>query len=293
MSFSANSSTITQSGTDSDLSGIASASGASVNTVGSTGFKIYTITRKFRVTGTLTIDPFKEMLVIDNNKKINCEISGSGRLNLGAPSTPSAQHASGATAGNLSPSGFALISGSDGPACCSGGAVRVRGGGTLAMYGATMVVRGVINLDSNANFISRDGRILVETNSNIGNNVPRIRVDAGSGVDIIGLRTRNAQFDILTATPFTNFLGYDGRDIPVAVEASPNASNSSLRGTRVDVRNIPDFRNYAKAAVNNWRGAQDLRVINSEAGSATLCVPDQVPHGDDRRTRIAWCADFP
>ena len=276
MSFSASSSTITQSGTDANLSSMSGVSGVTVNTIGSTGFKIYTITRQFRVNGTLTIDPFIEMLVIDNNKKINCEIRNGGRLNLGAPTKPSAQHASGVSAGNLSPSGFAMICGSDGPACCSNGAVRVRGGGTLAMYGAAMVVRGVINIDNNSNFISRDGKIVVESPSNIGNNVPRIRVNGGGGVDIIGLQTHNTQFDILTATQFANFEGYDGRNIPVAVEASPNASNSSLRGTRVNVRNIPDFRPYAKAAVNNWRGAQDLRVFNSEAGSATLCVPDQV-----------------
>ena len=275
MSFSSSSNQITQSGTDSDLSGISGVGGVTVTTVGSTGFKVYTITRKFRVNGTLTIDPSKEMLVIDNNKKVNCYITG--RLNLGNGETASGQSASGVTAGRLYSPGTALICGSDGPACCWNGALRVASSGTLALYGATMRVRGVINFNSGTSFISRDGVIIVEESSSIGNNVVRIRVDATTGVDIIGLRTYRVQFDILSADPFTNFRGYDGRDIPIAVEASPNASNSSLRGTRVDVRDLPDFRAYASAAVNNWRGAQDLRIINSEAGSATICNPDQVP----------------
>ena len=249
--------------------------GVTVTTVGSTGYKVYTISRKFRVNGTLTIDPSKELLVIDNNKKVNCYITG--RLNLGNGETASGQSVSGVTAGKLNTPGTALICGSDGPACCWNGALRVASSGTLAIYGATLSVRGVINFNAGTNFISRDGVIVVEESSNIGNNVVRIRVDATTGVDIIGLRTYRVQFDILSADPFTNFRGYDGRDIPIPIEASPNASNSSLRGTRVDVRDLPDFRAYARAAVNNWRGAQDLRIINSEAGSATLCNPDQVP----------------
>ena len=277
MSFSATSgNTITQAQTDADLSGLSGVAGVTINAIGGTGYRTYTITRKLIVLGTLTIDPAKELLLIDNSQTVNIQINGSGVLNIGVPGRTSANSATGATAGPLYGDGLGLVSGVDGPPCCWNGSVNVESGGTLALYGSMMRVRSVMHLKSGANFISRDGKILVEPPSNVGSNVCRIRVDATSGVDILGLTVWGAQFDILSASPFTNFEGYDGRNVAVPVEASPNASNRNLRGTLINVRAVPDFRPYSQAAMNNWRGAQDLRITNSAAGSATLCVPDQV-----------------
>ena len=81
----------------------------------------------------------------------------------------------------------------------------------------------------------------------------------------------------LTNEPLATFEGYDPRDVSIGVEASPNAANASWAGSVVTLSGVPDYRDFASALLSNWRCQQDVRIINSAAGSATRMVPDRSP----------------
>ena len=115
------------------------------------------------------------------------------------------------------------------------------------------------------------------TNTGVRGGRIRIRCEEGGGVTIRGLRTWNVQFDVLTNEALTAFEGYDPRDVSIGVEASPNAANAAWAGSIVTLSGVPDYRDYASALLSNWRCQQDVRIINSAAGSATRMVPDRSP----------------
>ena len=81
MAFSLSGSTITQSGTDADLSGLASLSGVTVQT---NGFhKTYVTAHKIVQNGTVTIDPRYETFFSSNNTNGAWEVTNGAVLQLG------------------------------------------------------------------------------------------------------------------------------------------------------------------------------------------------------------------
>ena len=147
------------------------------------------------------------------------------------------------------------------------------------MENATAVFQGVVKWDSGCTVTINNGRMFFHsvTNTSVRGGRIRIRCEEGDNVNINGLRTWNVQFDVLTNEPLATFEGYDPRDVSIGVEASPNAANASWAGSVVTLSGVPDYRDFASALLSNWRCQQDVRIINSAAGSATRMVPDRSP----------------
>ena len=242
---------------------------------------VYFVSRVLDVkaNATLRIDPNHEMLCITSTRRPNVEVRGN--LTLAGVGTESSSHDHGTQGrgGLLYGSGTALVTGNNGEACCENGSMRVYSGGSFRMDQATAIFRGCLKWDAGSIIIINDGKMYFHsvTNTAVRTGRIRIRCEEGENVTIRGLQTWNVQFDVLTNEAFAAFEGYDGRDVSIGVEASPNAANSSWAGSTVTLTGVPDYRDYASALLSNWRCAQDVRIINSEAGSATRLVPDRSP----------------
>ena len=242
---------------------------------------IYAVDRQVQINSgaTLWINPTIQMLVVTSTRRPNVIVRGT--LTLAGVGTESSSHDRGAQGdgGIIYGAGTALVTGNNGEACCSSGSLRVYSGGTFRMENSTVVFRGCVRWDSGCNITINNGRMYFHsvTASNVRGGRIRIRCEEGGGVNINGLRTWNVQFDVLTNEAFGAFEGYDGRDVSIGVEASPNAANSAWAGSVVTLSGVPDYRDYASALLSNWRCAQDVRIINSAAGSATRIVPDRSP----------------
>ena len=251
---------------------------------------IYAINRQVQINSgaTLWVNPTIQMLLITSTRRPNVIVRGT--LTLAGVGTESSSHDRGAQGdgGLLYGAGTALVTGNNGEACCSSGSLRVYSGGTFRMENATAIFRGCLRWDSGCNITINNGRMYFHsvTNTAVRGGRIRIRCEEGGGININGLRTWNVQFDVLTNEAFGAFEGYDGRDVSIGVEASPNAANASWAGSVVTLAGVPDYRDYASALLSNWRCAQDVRIINSEAGSATRMVPDRSP-ADTSTTRPA------
>ena len=86
MSFALSGTTITQTGTDTDLSGLAAIAGVTTQVVTSKTFYFFSL--KLNIAGTLTFDPDTEALLVDENAPVRpVEVLDGGILNLGAATT--------------------------------------------------------------------------------------------------------------------------------------------------------------------------------------------------------------
>ena len=246
---------------------------------------IYVIDRALSISSgaSLWINPTSQMCVLTSTQRPNVTVWGT--LTLAGAGTESSSHDRGAQGdgGILYGAGTALVTGNNGEACCVNGSLRVRSGGTFRMENATAIFQGCLKWDSGCNITINNGRMYFHsvTASNVRGGRIRIRCEEGGGVNISGLRTWNVQFDVLTNEAFAAFEGYDPRDVTIGVEASPNAANASWAGSVVTLSGVPDYRDYAASLLSNWRCQQDVRIINSAAGSATRLVPDRSPSTTD------------
>ena len=242
---------------------------------------VYVVDRQVSINSgaTLWIDPTSQMLLITSTRRPNVDVRGT--LTLAGQGTESSSHDRGLNGmgGIIYGAGTALVTGNNGEACCSDGSLRVRSGGTFRMEQATAVFGGVLRWESGCTITINNGRMYFHavTDTSVRGGRIRIRCEEGGNVNIRGLRTWNVQFDVLTNEAFGAFDGYDPRDVSIGVEASPNAANPAFAGSVVTLTGVPDYRDYASALLSNWRSQQDVRIINSAAGSATRLVPDQSP----------------
>ena len=258
MAFNLNGTTITQSGTDNNLSNIDNLSG--VNSFQAGNVTIYTTSHRLVVSGTLSIDHNKEILITSSTANNTVEIAQNGTLILGV--AESSEFGNGeAVYGN----GTSLVIGKEGPGCCSNGPMIIRSGGRLELYNSTIIINGVIHWQGGGELLSRDGKIF----SHSDDNNTRIRCEGSAGGDILGLELWGIQFDWLSDDPFIRAEGLIGRDKGIPVE---NATG--VIGAIREWRSVPDYRASADAFCNNWQGQKDLRLINCEIGSATKIVPD-------------------
>ena len=280
MPWSANSTTATITGT-ANLNELDSNTPSWVTRHQAGPVTVYVIARRLSISSgaTLWIDPTSQMCIVTHGNRPNVEVRGT--LTLAGQGTESTSHDRGAqgVGGILYGAGTALVTGNNGESCCVSGSLRVRSGGTFRMENATAVFQGVVKWDSGCTITINNGRMYYHniTATNVRGGRIRIRCEEGGGVTIRGLRTWNVQFDVLTNEALTAFEGYDPRDVSIGVEASPNAANASWAGSIVTLTGVPDYRDYASALLSNWRCQQDVRIINSAAGSATRLVPDRSP----------------
>ena len=269
----------TLSGSTLRITGTETLSGLGSNaniTVSGVGLLVYTVTSSLRVDlrGTLTIDPRSEMLVVPwagSNNDPGFNISSGGHLIIGRGVT---SPTSGRSPAVMSYGfGLGLVISADGPQCCDDGSMDVRGGGHLEIHGGTIWTRGVHRWLSGCQVTIRDGWIMnVDPTGASATNNTRIRIEEGGGIDIDGLVTSNLQLDYRSTEAFGKFEGLQPRDIAIGVE---NGVGGSTRGRIKTWRSVPDPRDTALAFASNWDCADDVRIINAEAGSATLIVPDR------------------
>ena len=137
MSFTGGGGTITQSGTDSDLSGIAGLSGVSTVAT-SNGYTAYDIGgNQLLIDGILTIDSEKECLLQDDPGSPSINIRSGGVLNVGKEFSMNGAY--------RYSNGLAIRSDNNDSAWDEGGAsLAVQDGGTLNWYGGTISVRAAV-----------------------------------------------------------------------------------------------------------------------------------------------------
>ena len=153
MSFSVSNNIITQTGTDTDLTGLAGVAGVTVTTVA--GVSIYNIANnRFLIEGTLTIDPEVNMLVSTLTARTDgvIRVNSGGTLNLGVE----------VTSNNFTrvTQGLAILSnGGASSSAHNSEILLVVSGGTLNIRGATIRTIGTIGIEDGATLLVDDGVI--------------------------------------------------------------------------------------------------------------------------------------
>lgn len=271
MSFSQSGSTITQSGTDTDLSGLSGTTGVTTQTVGN--LTIYIIaSNNLAITGTCTMDPPTEMIVLTSTTTANQLYVNGGTFNVGSPVTPSY----GTALDDIYPQHTAIVCAKDGPGCCSGGAINVNATGTLNAYGAIFNINAVSVWANGSTIVFRD--VILYSQDDDANT--RIRCQEGTNIDIDGLTMYGIQFDWLVTETFGTFENFKPLNRGMPIE---NATGTA--GTRA-WRVFPDNTYATDASMNNWQGAHDVTITLAERGSRCLIVPDSTSSSTAHGGRI-------
>ena len=248
--FTLGGSTITQTGTNGDLSGLENIAGVTsiIEDTGGISYITYYIgDLQLDVQGTLSIDPEREHLIIGDGAPNNSLlISSGGTLNLGRIVSENA---------STRPSfgrGITILK--DNTGCCSNGAFRVEG--TFNMNGGELFAGAVINWQAGSTINIESGRIL----STLANE--RIR-DYCSNLTINGLTLSGIAFDMFRAPISIEGLEYyDSANQTSRIQLVSTGSG----GTDDEV----EFKNYpARKGTSDfdaWKNA-DLKITNSELGT--------------------------
>lgn len=246
-----------QSGTDTDLSGLTSVTGTTTTTVGNV--TVYTTTSALTVTGTLSLDPLTELLVVTSTSSDSLDVS-TGTLIIGSEITSSFGHGR----QDITPIQTAIIFAKSGPGCCDSGPFTVGSSGTLELYGAAINLNGCFDVDGIVKI--RNG--VFYSHNDDGNT--RWRSNATpSDYDIDGLTTYGIQFDSLADGTFGTFINFLPLDKGIPIE---NALGTT--GVTRAWRSMPDNTYAADAVMNNWQGLKDVTITLHEAGSRIMVVPD-------------------
>lgn len=248
MAFSQSGSIITQSGTDANLSGLASIS--AVTTITSAGLKTYNLAgNSLTVTGTLTLDPRTDRII----NAANITVNSGGVLNVGVV--------------------FTTIFGG-GQLLTQGDAITFQGifvnNGTFNQRGAAMVCSRTTAAafhQFNATTLMQDAIWRTQAANN-----HRMRMSTNQ-LNINGLTTEGVQFDALMTPTAATVLGkISPADVGVGIE---NALASGAGTTTPQVFDgVPSSAGKVAAFTSNWMGLNDLRLFAVEQGSAVLIMPD-------------------
>ncbi len=258
--FSISGSVITQTGTDTDLSGLSSISGVTISS--QTGVNVYNIgNRRLIVQGTLTIDPEKEMLIIGYDSGELVRVEGSGHLIIGKEIIQNgfARYSEGmAIFLEDTPQGFTnrFSFYNNATFTWNGGVISIYAG-KFGFYGDTVTVRAK---SSNAKLIYRtqdpENQIRQETDDFISTGFSLIHGDltiVGTGQQLNGYQPTQSTGAIAfsSATPNVDVIlkGYEGGG----------------RGNTVDIK--------------HWGGSRPI-LINSALGSNLICGPHISGHGN-------------
>lgn len=194
MAFSLSGSVITQTGTDTDLSGLAGIAGVVVTDATAKKY-YYTNSRKLSISGSLTIDPEREEMIFGPSSPTNSiTVNNGGTLFVGKEFS-----AGGKTRYTQ---GTAISSEPFGPGYNNVGTIDVLSGGTLDVKGASMLLGGSLIFRSGSNWIVRDGKFIERYQSKD----TRIRVNAGAILDVEGIECYGIWINFLGAV--AKFDGY-------------------------------------------------------------------------------------
>lgn len=250
--FTLSGSTITQTGLDTDLSGLNIVSGVTVISegTGTNQFNVYDIgNRQLRIQGTLTINPTNEQLLFGTSSPANSLlIQNGGILNLGIDKT--------VNSATYQTTGKGIIIPNSGlPACCSNGALTVQNGGTLNWKGATIQLASVMFWEANSVINISNGKL-------INTRGPLIRIRSYStNLDVNGFEVEGGDSIDFFNTP-VRFLGYN----PKYGQRSTEIVSSQSGGSD----SLFIFRNYNSEGLQQdfsvWRGADSLFINLAKEG---------------------------
>lgn len=257
MTFTLSGTTITQTGTDTDLSGLTGIAGVDVVSHGSGAgeFVTYSIeSLRLSIGGDLTIDPTNEILVFGNSapdQTVNV-ISG-GTLNLGKEVTVNGHTYQ--TEGT----GLVVPDATKG-ACCTGQSMRINAGGTLNHFGATLQIAGCYQWEAGSTVNVVNGKIEATRGS-----LFRIRTQS-TALSIDGLAMAGSVSIDFFAAPLL-FKGF----FPIASDRACETVSAQSGGT--DSPYV--FNDYTSDGMvldfSIWRGA-DLQFVNLDKGDSNPLV---------------------
>lgn len=251
---------ITQTGTDTDLSGLSSVSGVTVTT--QMGINVYNIgDRRLLIQGTLTIDPEKETLIIGYNSDELVRVEGSGHLIIGKQILQNGftRYSEGiAIFLEDTPQGFTnRFSFYNNASLTWNGGIISMYAGKFGFYGDSVTVR---TNSPNAKLIYRtqdaENQLRQETDNFISTGFSLINGDLtiiGTGQQLNGYQPTQSTGAIAFSsnTPNVDIIlrGYEG----------------GRRGNFVDIK--------------HWGGSRPI-LINSALGSNLICGPHISGHGN-------------
>lgn len=259
-SFTLSGSLITQSGTDTDLSGLSAIAGVTTSTSGS-GVDEYTIYNLnnlgLSITGTLTQNPEQEMILFNSPSNPIVAIKNGGVYNFGI---------------DVSNNGFirqtegiGIFVGSRNPGCCGTGqaVVSIEDGGTWNWKGATLdvgqlpwfaAVTSIVNITNGVLLVRRDAT----------SDVVQVRQSSDNfyvdGLSFIG----NTKGDITFLRRPQEMLNYNPQTTGGAIAFSSSTPNYDVT-----------FRGYSGGDKGNaqdiklWEGSRPI-LINSKTGSELI-----------------------
>lgn len=218
MAFSLSGSTITQSGTDTDLTGLASITGVTAEQTYNDNTLVYSIyyvnNLKLSVSGALTIDPTVECLIFSVNSPYPVvNVNNGGQINLGVEKTINGY--------TYQTKGTALvIPDVSHSACCAGNCINVSSGATLNLTGATIHVSSCSYLSSGSTVNIKNGVIKATRPDlfRLRNYCKNFNVD---GLEVIG----NLSIDYFT--PAITFKGFKPQAGSRACEMVDSAAGGS------------------------------------------------------------------
>ena len=159
MTFASSASAITQTGTDTDMSGMSGLTGVTTHTAGPVSIYVIDSARNLTINGTCSMDATTEMVIVTSTTVNSSLLVGSsGSFTVGAPLTSSY----GRGEPDLYPNLTALILSKDGPGCCSNGSMTING--ALNLYGAAIRVQACVYWTADCSITIREGIIFSEPN---------------------------------------------------------------------------------------------------------------------------------
>ena len=265
MTFALSGTVITQSGTDTDLSGIASIAG--VTTISAGDHTIYNLeTLYLNITGTLTIDPEVEELFFgagDGDGRVTVENGGTLNIGQEIDTGTGTRYSSGTwarfTADN---SGNFQETESD---------LKVENGGTIEWYGGTMYSKRVVAFmeGSTVRTHSRECQIIGQHDAEF-----QIR-QRSTNTEVNGLITRG-YFVTLIASP-TSWSGWQ----PFDTQAQALAPSFTTPDNTFIVLADADFAGIADQQVAYWSNVW-IRLVNCEQGSSVDAQGNSDDHANNR-----------
>lgn len=245
MSFTLSSTTITQSGTDTDLTGLTGISG--VTTYEQNGRRVYILdNRKLVISGTLSHDPESEEMFFENYAS-GITLRVNGTYNLGSYDSATGKYSSGTAIrfGRNSDSNY-LESHSD---------IYIHSTGTLNWYGGSIHSQRQLSNYGTLNTFSQEAKLI-----GYGNVRKEIR-QRSVNCNINGLVTKDYSFAaIANANQIENWTPYNDTVIAGFIVSSSFANNTFAVVKGLDPSGIT-------AAVSNFWQQRWVKFINCLAGS--------------------------
>ena len=280
MSFSYSAGVITQTGTDTNLSGLNGISGVTINVSGQSTatYKIYTLDSSTRliIDGTLTIDPEIEQLVIAKKPPTSttditypCTVNGSLILGKQKTGNNNTSYSSGVT---LNFTGLGDVWWRD-------KSLSISSGGSFTMYGSTIRTGGSLLFNDGCSLLVEKGEIYNVHNADIairfressgilrkltfdGRQGSNIRINISNGIAEANLILKNAfyytevlpQSDIL----FTNY------DVSLNINTTSIRFEDSAQDNLVEINNASNRLNFVQSSSNGNRDGycRVFRVFN-------------------------------